>query len=110
MCFAANRPQVLAEAAGRGRVHPSLVTALENVRQESCPRNCRLRFLVAVNVRFQVRYVLLMMEVGSRRVLHYNVTAHPTADWALQQFREAIPSDHSYQFLIHDRDSIFARS
>jgi transposase InsO family protein len=49
------------------------------------------------------------MEVGSRRILHYNVTAHPTADWTLQQFREAIPSYRSYQFLIHDRDSIFSR-
>ena len=37
------------------------------------------------------------------------VTAHPTADWTLQQFREAIPSDYSYQFLIHDRDSIFSQ-
>ena len=49
------------------------------------------------------------MEVGSRRILHYNVTAHPTADWTRQQFREAIPSDHGYQFVIHDRDSIFSR-
>jgi putative transposase len=65
-------------------------------------------FLVAVTVRFQVIYVFLAMEVGSRRILHYNVTAHPTADWTLQQFREAIPSNHPYQFLIHDRDSIFS--
>ena len=36
------------------------------------------------------------------------VTAHPTAAWTLQQLREAIPSDHSYRFLIHDRDSIFS--
>jgi putative transposase len=66
-------------------------------------------FMVAVTARFQVLYVFVMMEVGTRRILHYNVTAHPTADWTLQQFREAIPSDHSYQFLIHDRDSIFSR-
>src|ERR1017187_2956317 len=65
-------------------------------------------FLVAVTVRFQVIYVFLAMEVGSRRILHYNVAAHPTADWILQQFREAIPSNHPYQFLIHDRDSIFS--
>jgi transposase InsO family protein len=65
-------------------------------------------FLVAVTVRFQVLFVFLVMEVGSRRILHYNVTAHPTADWTRQQFREAIPSDHSYEFLIHDRDSIFS--
>jgi hypothetical protein len=66
-------------------------------------------FVVAVTVRFQVLFVFLVMEVGSRRILHYNVTVHPTSDWTLQQFREAIPSDHDYQFLIHDRDSIFSR-
>ena len=66
-------------------------------------------FLVAVTVRFQVLFVFLVMEIGSRRILHYNVTAHPTADWTRQQFREAIPSDHGYQFVIHDRDSIFSR-
>jgi putative transposase len=66
-------------------------------------------FLVAVTARFQVLYIFVIMEVGTRRILHCNVTAHPTADWTLQQFREAIPSDHSYQFLIHDRDSIFSR-
>ena len=53
-------------------------------------------------------FVFVAMEVGSRRILHCNVTAHPTADWTLQQFREAIPGGHGYQFLIHDRDSIFS--
>jgi len=65
-------------------------------------------FLVAVTAKFHVLYVFVMMEIGSRRVLHYNVTAHPTAEWTLQQLREAIPSNHPYQFLIHDRDSIFS--
>ena len=37
-----------------------------------------------------------------------NTTAHPTAAWTLQQPREAIPSDHEYRFIIHDRDSIFS--
>jgi hypothetical protein len=66
-------------------------------------------FLVAVTARFQVLFVFVVMEVGSRVILHSNVTAHPTAEWTLQQFREAIPSDRRYQFLIHDRDSIFSR-
>ena len=48
------------------------------------------------------------MEVGTRRILHCNVTAHPSAAWTLQQFREAIPGDHQCKFLIHDRDSIFS--
>src|SRR3984893_8823335 len=64
-------------------------------------------FLVAITARFQILYVLLIMEIGSR-ILHCNVTPHPTAEWTLQQFREAVPSDHSYRFLMHDRDSIFS--
>ena len=57
-------------------------------------------FLVAVTARFRVLYVFVLMEIGSRRVLHYNVTAHPTAEWTLQQLREVIASDHPYQLLI----------
>ncbi len=49
------------------------------------------------------------MEVGTRRLLHHNVTAHPTAEWTLQQFRETLPGDHPYRFALHDRDSIFSR-
>jgi putative transposase len=44
----------------------------------------------------------------TRRILHCNVTPRPTAEWTAQQLREAIPSDHPYRFLIHDRDSIFS--
>jgi len=63
---------------------------------------------VAITAGFRVLYVFVVMEVGSRRILQCNVTAHPTAAWTLQQFREAIPSDHTYRFLIHDRDAIFS--
>jgi len=48
-------------------------------------------FLVVVTTRFRTLYVFLLMEVGTRRVVHCNVTAHPTAPWTLQQLREAIP-------------------
>jgi len=48
------------------------------------------------------------MEVGTRKILYCNVTAHPSATWTLQQFREAIPGDHQWKFLIHDRDAIFS--
>ena len=65
-------------------------------------------FLVAVTARFRVLYVLVVMEVGTRRILHCNVTAHPSAAWTLQQFREAIPGDHQCKFLLHDRDSSFS--
>jgi putative transposase len=50
------------------------------------------------------------MEIGSRRILHCNVTAHPTAEWTTQQFREVFDDGHPYQFVIHDHDSIFSAS
>jgi putative transposase len=66
-------------------------------------------FATVVTATFRRLYVLVIIEVGTRRILHCSVTAHPTAEWTSQQFREAIPSDHSYRFLIHDRDSIFSQ-
>jgi transposase InsO family protein len=66
-------------------------------------------FFVVVTARFRILYVFVLLEVGTRRVRHYNVTAHPTAEWTLQQFREALPDEHSYRFVIHDRDSIFSK-
>jgi putative transposase len=65
-------------------------------------------FFVSVTAAFRVLYVFVAMEVGSRRILHTNVTAHPTADWTTRQFREFPASDHPYRFLIHDRDGIFS--
>jgi transposase InsO family protein len=66
-------------------------------------------FFVVVTATFRKLYVFVIMELGTRRILHQNVTAHPTAEWALQQFREALPEDHPYRFVIHDRDSIFSK-
>jgi putative transposase len=65
-------------------------------------------FFVTVTVNFRVLYVFVILEVGTRRIAHFNVTAHPTAEWTLQQFREVITGENSYQFLIHDRDSIYS--
>src|SRR5580704_4890162 len=48
------------------------------------------------------------MEIGSRRILHINVTDHPTAEWTIPQFREFLAYDHPYRFVIHDRDSILS--
>ena len=66
-------------------------------------------FFVVVTASFRTLYVFVIMELGTRRILHQNVTAHPTAEWTLQQFREALPDEHPYRFVIHDRDSIFSQ-
>ena len=67
-------------------------------------------FCVAVTATFRFLYVFVVIEHASRRLLHVNVTAHPTASWTIQQFREAIPADHPYRILIHDRDRIFSKA
>ncbi len=66
-------------------------------------------FFVVFTARFRILYVLVIMELGRRQILHHNVTAHPNAEWTLQQFREALTEEHPYRFLIHDRDSIFSK-
>src|SRR5262244_2718310 len=47
-------------------------------------------FFVVVTATFRVLYVLVIMEIGTRRIVHVNVTQHPTALWTLQQFRECV--------------------
>jgi hypothetical protein len=47
-------------------------------------------FMVAVTARFQTIYVFVAMEIGSRRILHCNVTSHPTGQWTIQQLRDVI--------------------
>src|SRR6266568_6048970 len=64
---------------------------------------------VVVTATFRLLSVFVIMEHATRRIIYTNVTAHPTASWTLQQLREAIPADHTYRCLIHDRDSIFSQ-
>jgi putative transposase len=65
-------------------------------------------FCVVVTATFRILYVFVALEVGSRRLLHINATAHPTAVWTLQQFREILAEPHAYRFVLHDRDSIYS--
>lgn len=65
-------------------------------------------FCVVVTATFRVLYVFVALEVGSRRLLHVNATAHPTAAWTVQQFREIFAEPHAYRFVLHDRDNIYA--
>src|SRR6266404_5275547 len=65
-------------------------------------------FFLAVTASFRQLYVFVVIEHHSRRLIHCNVTAHPTAAWTLQQLRESIGLQR-YEYLLHDRDSIFAQ-
>jgi hypothetical protein len=65
-------------------------------------------FFVAVTATFRLLYAFVVIEHCSRRLIHCDVTAHPSAAWTLQQLREATGLQARYEYLPHDRDSIFA--
>jgi transposase InsO family protein len=64
-------------------------------------------FFTVPTIRFQVLYVFLVLAHDWRRILHSNVTAHPTAEWTGQQLREAFPFAQLPRYLLRDRDKIF---
>ena len=65
-------------------------------------------FFTVPTIRFQVLYIFLVLAHDRRRVVHFNVTAHPTAEWTAQQLREAFPFDQAPKYLLRDRDGIFS--
>ena len=65
-------------------------------------------FFVVVTATFRVVYVFLVVDIGTRRILHWNVTEHPTAEWTVQQFRSVLTGEEPYRFIVHDRDAAFS--
>jgi putative transposase len=50
-------------------------------------------FFVTVTATFRLVYVFLVLDIDTRRILHWNVTEHPTAEWTVQQFRACLTGD-----------------
>jgi putative transposase len=64
-------------------------------------------FFNVPTIRFQILYVFLVLAHERRRIVHFAVTAHPTAEWTAQQLREAFPWESAPHYLLRDRDRIF---
>jgi transposase InsO family protein len=64
-------------------------------------------FFTVATITFRVLYVFLVLRHDRRRLVHFNVTANPTAHWAAQQIVEAFPFDEASRFLLRDRDGIY---
>ena len=64
-------------------------------------------FFVVSTVKNKVLFVLVVLAHHRRRVVHFNVTEHPTAQWTAQQIIEAFPWDTAPKYLLRDRDSIY---
>jgi transposase InsO family protein len=66
-----------------------------------------LDFFTVPTATFRLLYCFFVIDHHRRKILHFNVTAHPTADWVRQQLREAFPNAGRYQYVILDRDTRF---
>ena len=65
-------------------------------------------FFVTVTASFRLIYVFVVLDISTRRLVHWNVTEHPTSEWTIQQFRAVVTGDEPYRFVIHDRDAIYS--
>ena len=64
-------------------------------------------FFVVPTATFRVLYVFLVLEHERRRIMHFNVTDGPSAQWTGQQLVNAFPDDSAPKYLIRDRDTIY---
>src|SRR6266853_933503 len=64
-------------------------------------------FFTVPTARLRVLFVFVVLAHDRRRVLHFNVTEHPTAAWTTQQIVDAFPDDSAPSYLLRDRDSVY---
>jgi putative transposase len=63
-------------------------------------------FFTVPTARLRVLFVFVVLAHDRRRVLHFNVTEHPTAAWTAQQIADAFPDDSAPSYLLRDRDAV----
>ena len=69
-----------------------------------------LDFFTVPTATFRVLFVLVILSHDRRRILHFNVTEHPTAAWTARQLLEACGTDDAPRFLVRDRDAIYGET
>jgi transposase InsO family protein len=66
-------------------------------------------FMTQHTALFTTVYVFVVMEIGTRRIVHCNVTESPALDWVKIQIRDIAAFDRKPRFLLHDNDGIFGQ-
>ena len=64
-------------------------------------------FLIVPTVTFRLLFVFIVLSHDRRKLVHFGVTAHPTAEWTAQQLREAFPWGEAPRYLLRDRDQSY---
>ena len=65
-------------------------------------------FFTVPTATFHVLFVFILLAHERRRIVHFNITEHPTAPWTAQQIVEAFPWDTAPRYLLRDRDAIYS--
>ena len=89
--------------ARRGRPTQNWKTFLRNHLAETAA----IDFLTVPTVTFRTPYVFVVLSLDRRRIVHVNVTTHPTAEWTALQLMQAFPFDTAPRFIIRDRDGVY---
>ena len=87
----------------RGPPSQAWRTFLENHAKEIVA----LDFFTVPTATFRILFVLIILSHDRRRILHVNVTEHPTAAWTARQLLEACGLDEAPRYLLRDRDAIY---
>jgi len=97
-------PSTVGKYLRRRRNPPSQTwrTFLTNHRKQMASMD----FFTVPTATFRVLFVFIVLSHDRRRVMHFNVTDHPSEEWTAQQIREAFPWE-APKYLIRDRDAIF---
>ena len=66
-------------------------------------------FFTVHTVWFEILFVFIVLAHDRRRVVHFNFTAYPTAEWTAQQMLEAFPFNTAPTYLLRDRDRIYGQ-
>jgi putative transposase len=66
-------------------------------------------FFTLHTVWFETLFVFVVLAHERRRIIHFNVTTHPTAEWTARQMLEAFPFDTAPKYLLRDRDGIYGQ-
>jgi putative transposase len=89
---------------GSGESPQKWMTFLNNHREAIAA----IDFFTLPTLTFGVLYCFFVIEHHRRKILHFNVTAHPEAEWICQQLREAFPLPGPYKYIVMDRDAKFS--
>ena len=113
-------PRIQSELALLGHVVSEATVRKYRVRTRKPPSQTwrtfldnHVRDIVAVDfftvptATFRILFCFIVLRHHRRVVVHFNVTAHPTAEWTAQQVIESFPDDTVPRFMIRDRDSIY---